>query len=114
MLIALVIVLWFLCGLAGIHLAFAAARSRQDNFDPVHIWLAILGPISLVLAGITFADANRGSAAAASVTGQYQLRGGAGAGGATPARPNAGDLRSERGGQALVSACRPGMATEVR
>ena len=31
-----------------------------------------------------------------------------------PPGPNAGDLRSERGGQALVSACRPGMATEVR
>ena len=30
------------------------------------------------------------------------------------ARPNAGELRSERGGQAPVSACRPGMATEVR
>ena len=34
-------------------------------------------------------------------------------GGALP-RPNAGELRSERGGQAPVSACRPGMATEVR
>jgi hypothetical protein len=65
MLIALVIVLWFLCGLAGIHLAFAAARSRQENFDPVHIWLAILGPISLVLAGITYADGERGTAAEA-------------------------------------------------
>ena len=73
MLIALVIVLWFLCGLAGIHLAFAAARSRQDNFDPVHIWLAIMGPISLVLAGITFADANRGSAAAAEASAERHI-----------------------------------------
>ncbi len=59
MLMIPVILLWFLCGLGGIHLAFAAARSRQDSFDPVHTWLAILGPISLVLAWITFADANQ-------------------------------------------------------
>ena len=59
MLLSTVVLLWFLCGMAGIHLAFAAARSRQESFDPVHIWLAILGPISLVLAGIAFADGDR-------------------------------------------------------
>jgi len=69
MLIALVIVLWFFCGLAGIHLAFAAARNRQEIFDPVHIWLAILGPISLVLAGITYADREHKGVVAPAVLG---------------------------------------------
>jgi hypothetical protein len=58
MLITAGAVFWFLCGLLAIYLAFAAARRHQEIFDPIHIWLAILGPITLVLACIIFADGN--------------------------------------------------------
>lgn len=54
MLIAAAIALWFLCGLMAIYLAFAAARNREDLFDPIHVWLALLGPVSLILACLTF------------------------------------------------------------
>jgi hypothetical protein len=59
MLTAVAVTLWFFCGLMAIHLAFAAARSRQDLFDPIHVWLALLGPIALVLACFTRAEASQ-------------------------------------------------------
>lgn len=56
MLIALIVTLWQLSGLLAIHLAFAAARRDQEIFDPIHIWLAVLGPVSLILACLTLAE----------------------------------------------------------
>jgi hypothetical protein len=62
MLIAVGVALWFVCGLLAIHLAFAAARSQGDVFDAIHVWLALLGPVSLVLAWFTFTDGSRDKA----------------------------------------------------
>lgn len=56
MLIAVGVTLWFLCGLLAIYLAFVAARNHQETFDPIHIWLAILGPISLIPACLIYAE----------------------------------------------------------
>lgn len=64
MMIGVAVTLWFLCGLLAIYLAFAAARHREDLFDPIHIWLALLGPIGLVLAWLTFMDWNQNHRAA--------------------------------------------------
>jgi len=66
MLIPMAVALWFLCGLLAIHLAFIAARRQSETFDPVHIWLAVLGPVSLVLACFMIADGNNGDCAAKS------------------------------------------------
>lgn len=59
MLIAVAVTLWILCGLTAVHLAFAAARSHQEPFDPIHIWLAVLGPISLIPACFAWAERSR-------------------------------------------------------
>ncbi len=59
MLIAFAVTLWFLCGLVAIHVAFDVARRHSGIFDPVHIWLAVLGPISLVLACFMLVDSTR-------------------------------------------------------
>jgi len=56
MLIPMAVAVWFLCGILAIYLAFASARRNSEIFDPVHIWLAILGPVSLALACILFAE----------------------------------------------------------
>lgn len=55
MLITAALIFWFFSGLVAIHLAFAAARKRQEVFDPVHIWLALLGPVSLVFVCLSIA-----------------------------------------------------------
>jgi hypothetical protein len=63
MLLAVAVTLWFLCGLLAIYMAFLVARSRKDIFDPVHIWLAVLGPLGLLLACLTFVWGDRPSPA---------------------------------------------------
>lgn len=55
MLLSMGIVLWFLCGLLAVYLAFTAARMQKDIFDPAHIWLAMLGPLGLIPACLVFA-----------------------------------------------------------
>lgn len=55
MLIAVAVALWFFCGLMGTHLAFAGSRNREEPFDPVHVWLAVLGPVGLLFAWLTTA-----------------------------------------------------------
>jgi hypothetical protein len=59
MLITAAVIFWFLCGLLAIYLAFGTARRHQEVFDPIHIWLAMLGPVSLIFVCFTFADGKR-------------------------------------------------------
>ena len=59
MLLSVTVALWFLCGLAAIYLAFSTARRYQEDFDPIHIWLAVLGPLGLILACLTLLGRNR-------------------------------------------------------
>lgn len=56
MLLAIAVTLWFVCGLLATYVAFAVARRHRDIFDPIHVWLAVLGPIGLLFTCLTLAS----------------------------------------------------------
>jgi len=56
MIVAATVAFWFLCGILAIYLAFASARNHGELFEPIHVWLALLGPVGLALACFTLRD----------------------------------------------------------
>lgn len=45
----LLIVLWFVCGIAGVHIAQAMDLAKHDMQPvPADVWCAILGPLALL------------------------------------------------------------------
>jgi hypothetical protein len=41
-------IIWFLCGIGGLHLAFVLAGPDDTTFRPAYVWYAVLGPLPLI------------------------------------------------------------------